>query len=545
MKAMAKKINIRPTSGVYATYKRLSYQPWSAIAEFVDNSTQSFFDNQSELLAVKYAKGLSIYINYIENKENGDRLEISDNAYGMEWADFQRAIILDRPPQNTNGRNEFGMGLKTAACWFGSLWSVESTQLNSINKYYAEINIDVLGKYKSEEIDVREEIVSPKDHYTKIVIKNLNKKISGTRTTSKVKELLSSIYREDIRSDLVKIYYNATLLQFKEVQPYKEDSNGQEKEWKKNISFAVNHDGKELAVTGFIAIRIPGSVKDAGFTLLRRGRVIIGGSEKNYRPNELFGDSNSFAWQRLYGELHMNDWPVTQAKDSFDWHNSSLEEAFIETLDKLIDEYRRKADSIRVRERINTRDLVQAAISGLSNSGVVENIKIEIVERPQASVIVTEPHNTSASTAEEKTDKTSGEANIQISNIGEVIVDPDDTGVIIDGGDQWNYNFRYKGIEQMFHIVFDGSDPTAHWLLVEVNSDVEYTLIINMRHSFFKPLIEKPKFLPIMTRIAIALVLAEVESLRLSPNGMINTCDIRLKMNDILDSIRSGDDYNG
>ena len=32
---MAKKINIRPTSSVYATYKRLSYQPWTAIAEFV------------------------------------------------------------------------------------------------------------------------------------------------------------------------------------------------------------------------------------------------------------------------------------------------------------------------------------------------------------------------------------------------------------------------------------------------------------------------------------------------------------------------------
>ena len=138
---MAKKLNIRPTSGVYATYKRLSYQPWTAIAEFVDNSTQSFYDHKQELLDQKYYKCLSIYITYTENESEGDMLEIEDDAYGMEWEDFQRAIVLDRPPKNTNGRNEFGMGLKTAACWFGSLWSVESTRLNSRNKYYAEIFI--------------------------------------------------------------------------------------------------------------------------------------------------------------------------------------------------------------------------------------------------------------------------------------------------------------------------------------------------------------------------------------------------------------------
>ena len=229
---MGKRINIRPTSSVYATYKRLSYQPWTAIAEFIDNSTQSFYDHQEELMAQKYAKGLRITVDYIEDAESGDRLEIVDDAYGMEWADFQRAVVLDKPPKNTNGRNEFGMGLKTAACWFGSVWSVESTQLGSKNKYFTEINIDEIGKYKTEEIDVQEEIVSPKEHYTKIVIKNLNKRIVGPRTVGKVKELLSSIYREDFRSGLVKMYYNGTLLQFKEAPIYQEEVNGQTKEWK-------------------------------------------------------------------------------------------------------------------------------------------------------------------------------------------------------------------------------------------------------------------------------------------------------------------------
>lgn len=520
---VAKKINIRPTSGVYATYKRLSYQPWTAIAEFVDNSTQSFYDHKDELLSLKYAKGLHITIDYITDTTDGDRLEIYDNAYGMEWNDFQRAIILDRPPINTGGRNEFGMGLKTAACWFGTIWSVESTQLHSKNKYFSQINIDELGKYKTEEIDVQEEIVNPKEHYTKIVISNLNKKISGSRTISKVKELLSSIYREDIRSGLIKIYYNGTLLQFKEPPVFVEEINGQIREWKKEVEFSLTHEEKDLSVKGFIAIRIPGSVKDAGFTLLRRGRVIVGGSEKNYRPTELFGDANSYAWQRLYGELHMDNWPVTQAKDSFDWHNSGLEEAFIGKLEPLINEYKRKAETLRVRERINTNDLVQSAVTGLTDSGLLENIDIEIIERPRADEDTTSPLDTSELPDEE-------------------IVDNNNEGVIIDGGDLVNYKFKYKGIDYLFHIVFDVTDPTLHWLLVEQNNEAEFTISINMKHSFFRPLIEKREFLPIMTRMSIALVLAEIESIALSPNGKIEPCDIRLKMNEILENVRKGDD---
>ena len=42
-------ICIRPDVSVYATYRRLSYRPWYAIAEFVDNSTQNYYDHQADL----------------------------------------------------------------------------------------------------------------------------------------------------------------------------------------------------------------------------------------------------------------------------------------------------------------------------------------------------------------------------------------------------------------------------------------------------------------------------------------------------------------
>lgn len=537
---MSKKINIRPTSSVYATYKRLSYQPWTAIAEFVDNSTQSFYDYKDELMAQKYAKGLCITIDYIEDHKNGDRLEIQDNAYGMEWIDFQRAVVLDRPPKNTSGRNEFGMGLKTAACWFGSIWSVESTQLNSTIKYYTEINIDELGKYKTEEIDVKEEIISKKEHFTKIVIKKLNKRIVGPRTVGKVKDLLSSIYREDLRTGLVKIYYNGSLLQFKEVPVYTDE---QSKTWKKDIAFTVKHEDKELSVSGFIAIRIPGSVKDAGLTLIRRGRVIVGGSEKNYRPSELFGDANSYAWQRMYGELHMDNWPVTQAKDGFDWHNSGLEEAFIEALSEFTQDYRKKSESIRVRETINTKNLVETATRGLTNSGAVENVQIEIVDGKTSHL---PPQIENVSPNEEK------HGNFGENPTGSNVEQPQNNessrtnngNIILEGGKQIKWAFKYKNIEYVFHIILDMDNPTMDWLLIEQDTECDntFTLFINMRHSFFKPLIDKSEFLPIMMKMAIALVIAEIESMITSPDGRIEPSAIRLKMNEILEAVRKGNE---
>lgn len=544
---LSKKINIRPTSSVYATYKRLSYQPWTAIAEFVDNSTQSFYDHKDELMSQKYAKGLNITIKYIEDSVEGDRLEIIDDAYGMEWSDFQRAVVLDRPPKNTSGRNEFGMGLKTAACWFGSLWSVESTQLNSTTKYYTEINIDELGKYKTEEIDVREETVGKKDHFTKIVIRKLNKRIVGARTIGKVKELLSSIYREDLRTGLVRITYNGSALQFKEAPVYIDDNS---KIWKKDISFTIEHEGKELSVKGFIAIRIPGSVKDAGLTLMRRGRVIVGGSEKNYRPVELFGDANSYAWQRMYGELHMDNWPVTQAKDGFDWHNSGLEEAFIDELSKYTQDYKKKAENIRVREKLNTQDLVETATKGLLESKTVENVKIEIVDRETsgADILtnVPSPNAESLVVEQEHTDgsQDNQQNSIETSDIPQSTSSQTQNGgnVQLEGGKQINYAFTYKHSDYKFHIILEMNNPAMDWLLIEQLTNTEYNLFINMRHSFFKPLIDKSEFLPIMMRMSIALALAEIDLMVTSYDGRIEPSAIRLKMNEILETVRKGEE---
>lgn len=295
---MAKRINIRPTTSVYATYKNIRYDPWTAIAEFVDNSTQSYYDNSKKLNATKYWDGLTVDIEYKRDKVSGGHLIIKDNAYGMDFHDFQRAIMLDSPPRRKS-RSEFGMGLKTAACWFGKCWSVESVALGSGIKYRTTVDVEALSKYKNEEITVEEIPCSKKEHGTIVTIWNLNRTLSGTQI-GKTKDQLRGMYRTDLRSGEIKILYNGVGLVYEtpkvltEVLP-----DGSEKVWKKNIDISFDFNGESKRIYGFVGLLDEGSTSGAGFTLIRYGRVIVGGYENGYRPEEIFEKSNSYDRERV------------------------------------------------------------------------------------------------------------------------------------------------------------------------------------------------------------------------------------------------------
>ena len=44
------KITIRPGVAILSVLRHLNYRPWFALAEFVDNSIQSFLTNRDDLL---------------------------------------------------------------------------------------------------------------------------------------------------------------------------------------------------------------------------------------------------------------------------------------------------------------------------------------------------------------------------------------------------------------------------------------------------------------------------------------------------------------
>src|SRR5688572_21430131 len=93
-----------------SSYQRLSYTPWHAIAEYVDNSTQSYLDNKDVLDAQlrKEGQDFQVSIVYEPNDGNG-MMRVSDNAMGMSYAELERALHIALPPTNRTGRSRYGM----------------------------------------------------------------------------------------------------------------------------------------------------------------------------------------------------------------------------------------------------------------------------------------------------------------------------------------------------------------------------------------------------------------------------------------------------
>ena len=509
---MAKSINIRPTTSVYATYKHIKYDPWTAIAEFVDNSTQSFYDNESQLQNTKYWKGLNVDIIYEKNEIDGDSLIIRDNAYGMDFNDFQRAIVLDSPPKKKT-RSEFGMGLKTAACWFGVVWSVESTALGSPIKYKATIDVDLLHKYRNEEITVEEIPCHPRDHGTVIKIKNLNRRMSG-RQIGKTKDQLRGMYRSDLRSGRIRIYYRGESLSYQTPEALIEElPDGTQKEWKKEIQFSLSCNQEEYSVSGFIGLLNEGSTSGAGFTLMRHGRVIVGGYENAYRPEEIFEKSNSFIYQRLFGELNLDDWPVTQTKDAFDWYNG-LEEAFIEKLLEECEEYRKKAKEYRKGNRNRDFSDIESVVKSISDAGIIDDVEI----------LQLHPKHVEAEESDENSDNNDDySADQAIPEYSE----KQDNGRII--------SFTAGSHRYSFQFILRNSDPELHWLSISQDQENDVYLVEwNTRHPFFEPYIEETDFLEIMAKFTFSIALSEIEARHTGVDGKIEPSVIRMKMNETL-----------
>ncbi|MBU1692504.1 MAG: ATP-binding protein, partial [Verrucomicrobia bacterium] len=170
----------------------------------------------------------------------------------------------------------------------------------------------------------------PELHFTEIVLSNPHSLPVG-RTLGKIKEHLCDIYRIFVREGILILKLNGEELVCREpdvlVAPYYKKLNGPAVRWSKEIDFDF---GKGLRATGFAAIRKRASTTHAGFALFRRRRLIQGSGDEGYRPEFIFGKPNSFIYQRLFGELHLEGFEISHTKDGFQWDEN--EEPFLALL---------------------------------------------------------------------------------------------------------------------------------------------------------------------------------------------------------------------
>jgi hypothetical protein len=334
------KIEIRPEVTMLGVLRHLNYKPWFAIAEFVDNSLQSYLSHKQALHAVEGAD-FRLKVAIEMSAAGGGEITVTDNAAGISAADFPRAFRAAQVPADRSGLSEFGMGMKSAACWFCENWSVRTKALGE--QVERSITFDV-----QKIVDNRIETLTPGSrpeqtarHYTVVKLRGLHHP-PATRTVTKIREHLASIYRVFIANATLELTFNGDILVYETPRilssvPYSAPGVPSPTErtpvdWTKDIEFDF---GGGQRVTGFAALREVGSTTSAGFSLFRRSRLIEGSCDETYRPPFIFKKANSFTYQRLFGELHIEGFAVSHTKDGFRWEE--YEDIFLEHLKEAIE----------------------------------------------------------------------------------------------------------------------------------------------------------------------------------------------------------------
>lgn len=346
-----KTVDIKPGVSVLAVLRHLNYRPWFALGEFVDNAVESFLRNRVSLEKVHGGK-FKLQVNIDIDAAAPARISIRDNAAGISDDEYGRAFRPAAIPRDRSGLAEFGMGMKSAACWFSPRWSVRTSALGESTCRTVRFDIENIVNDDITELVVDTIEEKAEHHFTEIILEDVFH-LPVKRTLGKLKQHLTDIYRIFIRDGLLELYFNGEKLTYKEIKvlqaTFFREQDGSIQTWRKNIDFDF---GNNLSVKGFAALRETASTTEAGFSLFRRGRVIQGSGDEGYRPHYIFGPSNSFRYQRLFGELHLEGFDVSHTKDGFRWDENEL--PFLQLLkEHLDDEYMpllKQAEGYRVRE---------------------------------------------------------------------------------------------------------------------------------------------------------------------------------------------------
>lgn len=499
-----RKVDIRPGVSMLAVLRHLNYKPWFALGEFVDNAVESFAKHRRELEEI-HGEGLKLRLDMDIDTASPARISIRDNAAGIFESEYGRAFRPAAIPPDRTGLAEFGMGMKSAACWFAPRWSVRTTALGEPVARTVHFDIANIVNDDIEELTIQETNEKPESHYTEVVLENIFHVPVG-RTVAKLKEHLTDIYRAFIRDGLLELRFNGEALAYTEPRvlkaPYFRDKDGPDREWRKPIEFDF---GNGLSVHGFGALRETANTAKAGFSLFRRGRVIQGSGDEGYRPSYIFGSSNSYRYQRLFGELHLDGFEVSHTKDGFRWDEN--EQPFLELLREHLDSEEspllKQAEGYRV--RLTRAQLTTAARQAVTNTAQAMQTRLPEV---LPGVATAEPVDTPA----EEAPHTSTLASRR-------------------------FDIRFRDKAWSINVELNDDPAESQWLAVSDTAETRkeprrLDIRVSMAHPFMIRFAQTDtEDVEALLRVAAALALAEVLA---RDSGVRKAGTVRRNVNDIL-----------
>jgi len=527
-------IDITPDISALKIFRNLSFTPWYAIGEFVDNSITSALKNMDDLIALNGTDyELRIDIEFPRNK---DSLIIKDNAAGISRTDLiERALKTGVPAIDTSvGLGKHGVGMKAAGLWWGEKIIIETHPINEKNGWH--IDLDISDQDNKKKIVVAKPITHRGYPGTTITVEKLWQKTPQSRTITAIRSYLPSIYRAYIGSTKEDgelkclIFYQNKQLAFEYPtllrEPLWPTKNGPEfgapvRLWRKDINIQLS-SGK--SISGWVGILEKLNRDMSGFFLKYRNKGISGVvpmqnsdpedsrdardtvSKGAYKPRKIFRQSGGYADQSFIGEFDASEFGKTITTDEPKWSAEEKDEFETKLLDLLVaDDYLRMATNYR-RKKASEKDVEEAIKSDAEENKLFQD---------------------------------SLDGNIDHSDISEELeslevlpaLDPEsteDTGsFLLHDREGHKHNFRFifvKDISREFIMLIENPEKRIH------------EIQMNLFHPCMNGIIVDTSTRKAIKRLGIAIAASEVFS-----NGY-DKSKIRTKMNEILRQLELNDD---
>jgi hypothetical protein len=309
--------DITPDVHLIQSIGQKGYQFWQAISELIDNAIDAKVEHKKPLLIeISFGPKEGREIKYVE---------VRDYGKGMTYIELEKCMRLayvDPKSRNNSKRlGKFGLGLKTAASSIGAKFSIKTKHYESSSDEILSITYDEPKFLKNNkwEIEPSREKDNSFAHGTLIRIESLEER--GTRIylqkVDRMLEMLSMQYGPYIRSGELKIISDTLEKKTPQrtVEPYEYELYNNEKH---PLNFQVV--GKN--VSGWVGFATHGhkglSKGFFGFNLFWKNRLVGLHKKIGFRPH-------AETW-RLVGELHLDDFPVTNDKKDFIWSHVLMQE---------------------------------------------------------------------------------------------------------------------------------------------------------------------------------------------------------------------------
>jgi hypothetical protein len=518
-------VNIEPDASALRMFRSMSFTPWYALGEFVDNSITSALKNFDELKSKNgpdYELEVSITFPPGENK-----LVIEDNAAGITREEMHRALKTGVPPEDTSvGLSKHGVGMKAASLWWGAHVIIDTYPINEPNGWHVEIDASEDGDVTSL-VQVRK-IKHRGFSGTRLEVRELWKKTPQSKTITSIKSYLPSIYRSflgDTRKEnqmkCVILYQGKSLkFQYPEIltEPLWPSKNGpgygeKPRTWKKDVSITLS-TGK--IISGWVGILEQMSRDLSGFFLHYRGKGVAGVvpldgddnedqaeakdaiSRGSYKPRKIFKQQGSYPDQSFIGEFDITQFGKTITTDSPLW-TPDEEGEFTEKLFNLLtdDDFIRMANNFRRRktaasdEKANkVADKTEARIIEGALSGNLDHQEVEETAAQMESIRTT----------------------LEADSIEEIMS--------INLHDKENHTHK-------FNVSFI-KDVSRSFLVVTENEDFDHLIQVNVFHPALSDINIDIHGRKILQRIGVAFAASEVF------NSGYDKQKIRMKANQIL-----------